>query len=503
MTTSITINIHQPGQTYYPLWKKLITAGRAAEGLREDWREQLREVQREIPFEYIRFHGVLHDDMMIYHEDAAGRPNYNWQYFDSLVDFLQEVRLRPILELSFMPTALKSGEATVFWWKGNITPPKDEAKWTGLVRALVIHCLDRYGPEEVLQWYFEVWNEPNLYQIFWDASQDEYFTLYEATARAIKDVHPGLRVGGPATSDASAGEAPWMLDFLSFCERKQAPLDFVSTHPYPNHWPKDESGRQLLGYRDPDSTLHDLQWLRRTLDASPYRGVEIHLTEWNASPDPRDLVHDTAFMAPFVIQNHIQCLGLVDSLGFWTFSDVFEEGGAGDTLFHGGFGLINLQGLKKASYFGYWFLARLGPEILAMGEDYLITRRGQDVQVLLWNYCHYTEVFAAGDRSRLSLHDRYGVFAERDRAFAVCLGGLEGAYQITLWAFDRDQGSAFDAWLRNGALASPTSEDLNIIRQGVGPVGSISLLQGQAAYTREVTLAPHGVLLIELKRRWA
>lgn len=205
-----TFNLNDPGQPYAPFWKKLVSAGRAAEGLREDWRDQLREVQREIGFEYIRFHRVLHDDMMIYHENAEGKPYYNWQYFDSLLDFLQEVGLRPILELSFMPSALKTGEATVFWWKGNITPPKDYAKWAGMVSALVSHCIDRYGLEEVLRWYFEVWNEPNLYQGFWGADQVEYFKLYETTARAIKAVHPGLRVGGPASTDASAGEAPWV-----------------------------------------------------------------------------------------------------------------------------------------------------------------------------------------------------------------------------------------------------------------------------------------------------
>ncbi len=243
------------------------------------------------------------------------------------------------------------------------------------------------------------------------------------------------------------------------------PVDFLSTHPYPNTWPKDASGRQLMAYRDPDSTLHDLQWLRKTLDASPYKNLEVHLTEWNASPDARDLIHDTAFMAPFIIQNNLKCLGLVDSLGFWTFTDVFEEGAAGDTLFHGGLGLIN-------------------------------------VQVLLWNYCHYKEAFARGDRSGLSLHDRYGIFEERPRSFSLCLGGLEGAYKVTEWTLDRQHGSAFDAWLRNGALESPTEADLAILRQGTGPVGSISVLEGQAEYRREVMLAPHGVMLSEFKKRY-
>ena len=500
MSTSITIDTHQPGAVLIPMWKRLITAGRAAEGLRDDWRQHLREVQREIGFDLIRFHGLLHDDMMIYHENEQGEPYYNWQYFDNLLDFLREIGLRPILELSFTPSLLKSGEATVFWWKGNITPPKDMGKWNGLIRALVVHCIDRYGLDEVLQWYFEVWNEPNLYHGFWDGTQSDYFTLYVNTARAIKSVHPGLRVGGPATSDAGAGEAPWIKDFLAFCESAQAPVDFISTHPYPNSWPFDSDGAQIMGYRDEDSTRHDIAWVRQAMQATPYRDLELHLTEWNASPSPRDLVHDTAFMAPFIIQNNLRCLGLANSLGYWTFTDVFEEGGAGDTLFHGGFGLINVLGLKKAAYYGYWFLSRLGNEQLAMGDDYIVTRRGETLQVLLWNYCHYTGAFAAGDRRALQPLSRYGVFAEKERSFELSLSGLQGSYKVVEYRLDREHGSAYDAWLHNGALENPGPEELAILKQATGPRGSVSLASCQGAYQRQVTLAPHGVLLIELGR---
>jgi xylan 1,4-beta-xylosidase len=159
------------GNPFVPFWKKLITAGRAAEGLREDWRIQFRELQREIGFEYIRFHGLLHDDMMVYREWENGSPFYYWQYIDNLFDFLLSTGCRPFIELSFMPKALATGDKTASWWKGNITPPKDYSKWEELVRRLVVHCVNRYGIEEVRQWYFEVWNEPDLHNHFWAGSQ--------------------------------------------------------------------------------------------------------------------------------------------------------------------------------------------------------------------------------------------------------------------------------------------------------------------------------------------
>jgi xylan 1,4-beta-xylosidase len=375
-------------------------------------------------------------------------------------------------------------------------------KWAGLICALVSHAIDRYGLEEILKWYFEVWNEPNLYKGFWDGTQAEYFQLYMLTARTIKAVHPALKVGGPASSDAGSGEAPWIKDFLTFCEREHAPVDFISTHPYPNAWPMDTGGQMFMTYRDSDSTRHDIAWVRDAMAATPYKDLELHLTEWNSSPSPRDLIHDTAFMAPFLIQNNLRCLGLTDSLGYWTFTDVFEEGGAGDTLFHGGFGLINFLGLKKAGYYGYWYLARLGSEKLTAGDDFIITRQGETIQVLLWNYCHYTESFAEGDRTGFNILERYGAFDEKTHQFNLKLDGLQGSYKVVDYLLDREHGSAYDAWLSNGALESPAAADLEIIRQQTGPAGSIAKTSCQGTYQRQVSLAPHGVLLIELYKNF-
>jgi xylan 1,4-beta-xylosidase len=497
MTTFITIPIHAAGETIRPFWKKLTTAGRAAEGLREDWRSHLREVQREIGFEYIRFHGIFHDDMMIYHEDAQGRPYYNWQYYDSLVDFLREVGLRPIMELSFTPNLLKTNDETVFWWKGSISPPSDYGKWAGMVQAMIRHSIERYGLEEVLQWYFEVWNEANLQHGFWSSDQAEYFKLYHVTAEVIKQVDARLRVGGPATSNFENGEAPWVKDFLAFCQAEHVPVDFLSTHPYPNKWPFDAAaGAHLMGYRGPDSTYEDLTWLRKTVAESAFPHLEIHLTEWNSSPSPRDEIHDTAFMAPFVIYNHLRCLGLVDSLGFWTFTDVFEEGGAGDTIFHGGFGLVNVYGLKKPSYYGYWFLAQLGTECLARGTDYIVTRKNGRIQVLLWNYAFYTPAFQEGDRSGISNLAREVFEDPGPREFEIQLPELAGRCKVLEYRLDREHGSAFDAWLRNGAVPYPDARELAILQQDTGPVGSIGFCEGPGC-TRNVSLPPNGVLLLE------
>src|SRR5262249_21390083 len=136
--------------------------------------------------------------------------------------------VRPFVEISFMPNKLAAFPAMhPFWYKPNVAPPKDYGKWAALIEAFAHHLVNRYGIDEVAQWYFEVWNETNI--DFWAAEpkQAPYYKLYDSTARALKSVSPRLRVGGPATAAAD-----WVVDFLKHCSNSGSPIDFVSTHGY-------------------------------------------------------------------------------------------------------------------------------------------------------------------------------------------------------------------------------------------------------------------------------
>jgi len=493
----ITFDVNQQGETFKPYWKKLICAGRAAEGLREEWRCQLREIQREIGFEYIRFHGIFHDDMMIYSE-KDWNPVFNWQYLDLLLDFLLEINLRPVLELSFMPDQLKSRNKTVFWWKGNVTPPKDYSKWSKLVKELVIHCVNRYGKSEVLKWYFEVWNEPN-HPSFWAGTQEEYFLLYKHTAEAIKTVDGRLRVGGPAIFQGGEREAIWLREFLNFCESNKLPVDFVSCHCYPADVAVDKNNDTYIIYKDENTTYSCLQSIRDIIKQSGYKNSEIIITEWNSSFSARDFVHDTIYKAPFIIQNVIKCMGLVDALGWWAFTDIFEELPIDNRMFHGGFGIINIQGLKKPSYYGYWFLSRLGTEKITSGDYYFVTRKEDSIQVLIWNYCHYSESYANGNLTRLTKYDQNGLFNEKKLHVGLHISGLKKEkYRVIEYIFDRNHGSVFDVWINMGAPENVTKEELDILKKKTGPEGIFYTIKDEEEFQKDIVIEPHGVYLLEL-----
>lgn len=498
--TQVALDASAPGTPVAPVWEKCVGAGRAAEALRADFQRQLEVVQKEIGFEYLRCHGVLCDEMMAYREHD-GRPVHNWQYVDMVYDHWLSIGVRPFVELSFMPYDLASGNETCFWWRGNITPPKDWGRWEQLVRDMVAHFVERYGLPEVQRWYFEVWNEPDL-RFFWrEADFAAYLELYERTARAVKSISPDLRVGGPATSGAegTTAQKPTFADqFLAACAERALPLDFFSTHPYPTFHAVDVAGDGAMGWLGPERLQTDLERIDKLLAANGYAHLERHLTEWNSSPSPRDPCHDTAFMAPFVVQNNLRARDRVDSLSFWVVSDIFEEGRLGDGPFHGGFGLLNVQGLPKPSFHGYWFLSRLGPAELASGDSFAATKREDGtLAIVMWNYCHYR----ADARLAGEVGDPYELFEqdEEPKRFDLCLTGLEGPLRLATTRFDRAHGSVYDAWVEMGSPGHLRAGDIEVLRQRAALPRKVERVPvADGVLRREVSIEPYGVVLLEV-----
>jgi len=379
------------------MYNYCVGAGRANEGLRADWQRQLRQVHADCGFRYIRFHGLFCDDMGVYQEDRQGRPVYNWQYVDELFDFLESIGMKPFVELGFMPDALASGPQTIFWYKANVTPPKDYAKWQAFIAAFVRHVTERYGTNEIRTWYFEVWNEPNLIG-FWmgttggrsDAefapiARAEYYKLYESTQRAVKSVDSAYRVGGPATAGSG-----WIDETLAYCSAKGLPLDFVSTHSYATtSGYLDENGNAGTVFStDRDAITGEVRSVRARMDRSAFSASELHYTEWSSSYTPFDPLHDSYHSAAFILDKIRNIGASATSMSYWTFTDIFEEAGPRTTPFHGGFGLLNYQDLRKPSYFAYRFLNRLGSVELNCHDPASFVCRDDagGIQALFWDF---------------------------------------------------------------------------------------------------------------------
>lgn len=361
-----------------------VGSDRAMIFLREEHQRDLMTLQKACGFKYLRCHGIFNEEMKTVVRNQDGSLSYDWTRVDAFIDQLAKAKLKPFVEFGFMPEPLASGTQTIFWWKGNVTPPKSHEEWADYITAFLRHQIAKRGLKEVRSWYFEVWNEPNL-DGFWTGKLEGYYKLYESSARAVKAVDPQLRVGGPATAGMG-----WIPELLTYCRDNKVPLDFIASHSYAAYQgfldEKGEGGGTVLA-TNPESLISEFSRAREDINKSAFPKIPLFITEWGPSYSPRDPIHDSYVCAPFILEKVRQCERVVDGISYWAFSDQFEEPGPPNEPIHGGFGLMNVDGLKKPAFYAYSFLARLLPKEIPTGNDRLIvTKEGDSFRILAWDY---------------------------------------------------------------------------------------------------------------------
>ena len=521
---AVTVDVTAPGEAFAHYWANGTCAGRVNEGLRAGWQAQLLLAKAECHFKYIRMHDLFNDDMGVVFRQKNGKVVYNWQYVDDVYDFLVDADVKPFVELSFFPSAIAATNTIKqMWYRNCITPCETSyGDWHELVKAFTEHVVARYGLDEVKTWYFEVWNEPNLYRGFWEAGKHDYFRLYKESVTAVKSVSPELRVGGPATSnfipdhrhdgeitDASKSrfypqetinqqqwKGVWIEEFLAWCAAEKLPVDFISCHPYPTDYALDpEIGRSRGAVRYVDSMKDDLAWLKRTVAASAYPQAEIHLTEWSSSPNSRDPMHDELPPAAYVAKVAVENINQVDSLMYWTFTDIFEEKGPGQEIFHGGFGLLNYQGLPKPTYHAFRFLCRLGTEKLYGADPIFVTRDPATgkTRTLVYNYPDAYRAQAP--------HVGYAKSYLKNaapKAVELTLTGLKPHARFAIETLDDDHGNGIKAWRAMGSPHSPTRAETAALRVAAeGTQKELLRASDEGTFTFARDVAPWSLVLIE------
>lgn len=489
-----TVDVSSAGKTLDHYWSFSTCGGRVNEGLRSSWQEQLLLSKKECGFGFIRMHGLFDDDMFVYFDKGNGKRAYNWQYIDEVYDKMLEMGVRPFVELSFFPKGIaKDNSLMQMWYQNRVSyDPSRLGKWKDLVAAFVKHEVERYGLEEVRKWYFEVWNEPNLNMYpkagFFDGTKSDYFAMYKASAEAIKAVDSKLRVGGPATSNfipdaryegeiydnsksrfynqekinKQQWKGAWIEDFLAFCEKENLPVDFISCHPYPTDYALDpESGRSKDAVRYINSLSDDIAWLKKTIAKSKYPNAEIHLTEWSTSPNSRDKMHDLLPPAAFIVKSVCDNIGKVNSLMYWTFTDIFEEKGGGENIFHGGFGLINFQGIVKPSFHAFRMLNQLGDKLLYYKDPLIVTKNSATgkTSAIAFNYPkEYEQAVPSAKNANTFMQA-----SAKDVAFT--LKGYTPGTKFVVETLDNEHGNAMQAYQKMGAPKYPSIQQTEELKK--------------------------------------
>jgi xylan 1,4-beta-xylosidase len=474
---AIEINPNASSHAFPHFWEQMFGSGRAILSLRDDYRHDLRETKRITNFQYVRFHAIFQDEVGLYDEDASGKPIYNFSYVDQIYDGVLANKVRPFIELSFMPKKLTSDPNALhpFWYKQNVAPPKDWDKWEQLVETFTRHLVQRYGEDEVAQWYFEVWNEPNL--DFWAGNPKEstYYDLYDHAVRAVKRVSARLRVGGPATAQAA-----WADRFLAHAKENNVPVDFVSTHVYGNDKSEDVFGTHESINRN-EMVCRAVKKVHDQIAASAYPKMPLIWTEYNAAYNNQSSVTDSAYMGPYLANTIRQCDGLAEMMSYWTFSDVFEEQGVVKTPFYGGFGILAERSIPKPAFNDFALLHRLGDTRLDVASDSILVTRRKDgsLAIAIWNLFLPEE---AGSPKTVTLRFKGGIAAQSARVTIV----------------DKEHGSPLPAYDSIHRPDSPSVQQIEMLRKAAALPQPQTLQLKNGSIT--LTLQPHALALVELAK---
>lgn len=486
-----------------------VGTGRMGLALTKEYFDQLKVVQKDIGFKFIRGHGLFCDDMGIYQEfiDKTGLKEpkefpdykaymdyvekngkkiveYNFTYLDRVVDSYMEVNIRPFLELGFMPYKMASGDNTVFYWKGNTTPPADYNKWCGMVQATLRHLMERYGKEEVLTWPIEVWNEPNLPGFWKDASIDEYFKLYELTSAAIKKVDERFKVGGPAI--CGGADEKWMKGFLTYCHNHKLTLDFISRHHYCTELPVDEGHYGYPKMMELDYTLQTLRDCRKIIESfDEYKNLPFYITEFNTSYIPNCPVHDMNLNAAYIARTLAEIGDYVTGYSYWTFGDVFEERGIPFTPFYGGFGLLADGGIPKPTYWTFKFF-----KDLKENEDSCVYR---DKNIVIVKTKSGTFKGIAWNITIETKEDQI------DLDIVLPASTKEKRYCLLTKTVDEECCNPLKVWHDLGEWAHPTAEQTELLKAAAKPLVATDVIENKGSKINiQLSVKKHGVVYFEL-----
>lgn len=480
----IVIDAAAPAHPFPHFWEQMFGSGRANLALRDAYRQDLVEVKQATDLKYIRFHAIFHDENGVYDEDAQGNAIYNWSYVDQIYDGLLTRGVKPFVELGFMPKKLAATDFPhAFWYRPNISPPKDYAKWDAFMAAFARHLIERYGIEEVSSWYFEVWNEPNIG--FWGGNpfQKTYWELYDHTALALKAIDKRLRVGGPSTAQAA-----WVGEFIKHCRDNKIPFDFASTHVYGNDTADNVFGTNEAIPRN-KMVCRAVKKVHEEIKASGAPNTPLIWSEFNAAYDNTPQVTDSTYMGPWMAGTISQCDGLVDMMSYWSFSDVFEEQGIVKKPLYGGFGLIGAGDLPKPAYNAFKVLHDLGDQRIAVNSDHVLATRKADgtLVVAVWNYA------PSGLQQDADKADK----AKSAPITLTLKFANTKAQSAQIARVDAQHGDLRGAYAKMGSPVYPTIAQLKTLREAaqLPAPENVAIKDG----TLSVALPPQGLAVIEVK----
>lgn len=431
----------------------------------------------------------------MYSEDGNGNPIYKWAIIDSIFDTYIQRKMKPLVEIGFMPEGLSVKPAPYKhnWIPGNVYrniftgwayPPNDYKKWSELIYQWVTHCLSRYGKNEVDSWYWELWNEPDSDYLMAPDHLKEYCKMYDFASDAVKRALPTARIGGP---HSTGGASRFLRAFIQHCLTEKnlatgrigAPLDFVAFHAKGS--PKVVNGvvrmsisAQLRNINDNFAVIASFPEMKNLpviIGESDPEGCAACGMQTNPENAYRNGTMYSSYTAASIAReydladhygvNHIGSVNwsfeFENQPWFFGFRDLATNGVDKPVLnVFRMLGMMSGTRVEVTGNMAYDYEAVRDSSVRGVRTDInaLATRDKENVAVLLWNY-HDDDI--QGDGSPVNLTIK-GIAAKK----AV----------LSHYRIDRQHSNSYEVWKKMGSPQNPTSEQFKILEKS----GQLELL---------------------------
>lgn len=502
-------------------WRNLINLGYAQDGLRSDLQQHLADIQKKIKFKYARFQGVFSDEMLSYGEEGIYESNYNFTKIDKLIDFLYSINLKPFIELGNKAKVLNLASDKVMYFRSLSEKQRNLQESLDLLEKFIVHCINRYGINEVSQWYFELWKEGDINYVFWNGNFDKYINTFKNYYKVIKKIVPEAKVGGPGFNPEVNSKL--FNEFLNQFKKTGTSLDFLSVSIYPyeliedskieelkqknnglNKLYKNENGEyltHLLPSKDRNYSKVKLDKIRRMVKESGVYIPELHVTEYNSSISHRHPANDTTFKAAYISKNIIDNLDETDSFGYWFCSDISGELKDSKNLLYGDMGLISANGISKPGFYAYEMLAKLGDQLIQKGNGYIITKKSSyNYEIITYNYKHFDYFYCLSEETSVKIEQYYNIFENgQNLSLTINLQGTKsGRYRVKKYVLNREHGSVFDEWLNMNAIHNIKKDEIDYLKQICVPKQTVFYIESIDEIKLESVLSPHEVNFYEI-----
>ncbi len=490
---------------YRQAWAECINAGSLYVLSRANTQFHVLHLQESLHFKYVRVWNIFSEKMMV--SDGRTLGQYNFDLINQVLDFLVTHHIKPFFDLGRRPdTAIRSLGDEIYYQEEYITFAS-RAIWEDMVRAFLDEILSRYGIEEVSTWIFELTRDfhQNGGKLYEEEGYD-FFNAWKYTHRLIREKLPGALFGGIST--VIELDRPYTERFFKRCVRERCVPDYASFFLYSFEM---VSRREQEDPRKNQAVPMSLEWervqmMKQLMRQTGLKKCRLFVTEWNNSIGNRNFLNDSCFRAAYFVSKGIDLIGETQMMAPMAGTDWVSSYFDTTKILNGGVGLLTKDTIRKPAFYALFFLGHMGTQLLARGENYILTKKENGDLYLL---CHHFSWFRAStlsDYETVDLERIRQIQYEDDRLldmkFQLSSLAAKGEYTVKKRSLNRHSGSVLDEWGKLGYEAKLNRDDVKYLQAISVPGIEMERVTASAEGSMdiELKLEPQEVVLLHIYR---